>query len=101
MVRVRRIIITNIQLIVPAKKAPTNYWPLSQPPPQGLKCKYDISFKVTEENLGLFRKVISLVIFQRIADFLLKYLTIFNLSQQCARTDLNKRFLPKTMTTTR
>ena len=79
MVRVRRIIITNIQLIVPAKKAPTNYWHLSQPPPQGLKCKYDISFRVTEENLGLFRKVISLVIFQGIADFLVKYLTIFNL----------------------
>ena len=79
MVRVRRIIITNIQLIVPAKKAPTNYWHLSQPPPQGLKCKYDISFRVTEENLGLFRKVISLVIFHGIADFLVKYLTIFNL----------------------
>ena len=62
MVRVRRIIITNIQLIVPAKRVPINYWHLSQPPPQGLKCKYDISFKVTKENLGLFRKVIPCVI---------------------------------------
>ena len=76
MVRVRRIIITNIQLIVPAKKAPINYWHLSQPPPQGLKCKYDISFKVTKENLGLFRKVISFVILHGIADFLIKYVTI-------------------------
>ena len=76
MVRVRRTIITNIQLIVPAKRAPTNYWHLSQPPPQGLKCKYDISFKVTKENLGLSRKVISLVILHEIADFLVKYLTI-------------------------
>ena len=72
MVRVRRIIITNIQLIVPAKKAPINYWHLSQPPPQGLKCKYDISFKVTKENLGLFKKVISFIILHGIADFLLK-----------------------------
>ena len=76
MVRVRRIIITNIQLIVPAKRAATNYWHLSQPPPQGLKCKYDISFKVTKENLGLFRKVILRVILYGIADFLVKYLTI-------------------------
>ena len=79
MVRVRRIIITNIQLIVPAKRAPTNYWHRSQPPPQGLKCKYDISFKVTKENLGLFRKVIPCVILYGIADFLVKYLTIYNL----------------------
>ena len=62
MVRVRRIIITNIQLIVLAKKAPINYWHLNQPPPQGLKCKYDISFKVTKEKLGFRKKVISLVI---------------------------------------
>ena len=69
MVRVRRTIITNIQLIVPAKRAPTNYWHLSQPPPQGLKCKYDISFKVTKENLGLFREVIPFVILHGIAGF--------------------------------
>ena len=69
MVRVRRTIITSIQLIVPAKKAPINYWHLSQPPPQGLKCKYDISFKVTKENLGLFREVIPFVILHGIAGF--------------------------------
>ena len=79
MVRVRRIIITNIQLIVPAKRAPTNYWHLSQSPPQGLKCKYHISFKVTKEDLGLFRKVMPRVILYGIADFLVKYLTIYDL----------------------
>ena len=67
MVRVRRIIITNIQLIVPAKRVPINYWHLSHPPPQGLKCKYDI--KVTKENLGLFREVIPFVILHGIAGF--------------------------------
>ena len=79
MVRVRRIIITNIQLIVLAKKAPINYWHLNQPPPQGLKCKEDVRFTVTAETLGLFRKVISLGILHGIADFVVKYLTIYNL----------------------